>query len=294
MRTRTLGSILVTGILLVGVTGCTGPDDPDAPSTGTGKPTIVTDMYPTTFAVQQVVGDSAEVIQLTPAGVEPHDYELSPAQVAQIADADLVAYLPGLIPAVEQAARQEAGDHALDVTAGITKIASDPDHPQDLDPHVWLDPKNVAAMGANVAAALTKLGVTADAAPLATQMDSLDQDISAQLAQCSITTMVVSHAAFGYLAAAYGFTQVGISGLSPEAEPSPARLAEISDLVSEKGITTIYAEVLLSPEAAATIADETGATVAVLDPIEGNTEDHGYVSLMLANADTLHAGQGCS
>jgi zinc transport system substrate-binding protein len=89
---------------------------------------------------------------------------------------------------------------------------------------------------------------------------------------------------------------VGIAGISPETEPSPARLAEIADFVRANGVTTIYYETLVDPKVANTIAAETGATTAVLDPIEGlaegSTQD--YVSLMLANLAAIQSGQGCA
>ena len=296
-------TLVLCAATLLAVAGCASDDQTGSDSTGTSsRPVVVTDMYPTTFAVQQVAGDAVEVVQLAPAGVEPHDYELTPRQVQQIADADLVAYLPGMIPAVQDAVAQQAGDKSVDVTAGIARLEptggdehepSEGDHP-DGDPHVWLDPANMTIMGSNVATALSKLGVATDAAGLSGQMSTLDDEFRTALAHCSISTMVVSHEAFGYLAHAYGFTQVGITGLSPEAEPSAARMAEITRLVESEGITTVYFETLVSPAAAESIAAETGANAVLLDPIEGNTDDKGYPALMRANAETLKTGQSCT
>lgn len=298
--------LALSAAAVLALAGCAGSGDPDpASSDATGKPLVVTDMYPTTFAVQQVAGDAVEIVQLAPPGVEPHDYELTPKQVQQVADADLVAYLPGMIPAVAQAIEQEAAGRAVDVTEGITLLEGHAEegaeHAQeegeehaDTDPHVWLNPNNVTVMGQNVATALAKLGITADAAGLQQEMTALDAEMSAALDSCAIPYLVTAHEAFGYLADAHGFEQVGISGLSPEAQPSPAKLAEITDLVREKGITTIYVEQLLPPDAAEAIASETGASTALLDPIEGNTDDKGYVSIMQANTQALKTGQSCS
>jgi zinc transport system substrate-binding protein len=149
-------------------------------------------------------------------------------------------------------------------------------------------------MGQNVATALAELGIAADGAGLQQEMTALDAEMSAALGSCAITYLVTAHEAFGYLADAYGFEQVGISGLSPEAQPSPAKLAEITDLVRAKGITTIYVEQLLPPDSAEAIASETGASTALLDPIEGNTDDKGYVAIMQANTQALKTGQSCS
>ena len=107
---------------------------------------------------------------------------------------------------------------------------------------------------------------------------------------------MTSHAAFGYLADAYDLHQEGITGLSPEAEPSPAALARIARFVEDEGVRTIYAETLVSRDAD-TLARETGARVAVLDPIEGLTDESAgddYFEVMRANLSTLRAGQECT
>lgn len=286
------------GILLL-LAGCgTSAPESSSASTSADRIKIVTDMYPTTFAAQQVVGDAADIVQLVPSGVEPHEFELTPGQITEISDADIVAYLPGMIPAVQKAAAQDAANAAVDVTKGITRLSgstAEDGTEASWDPHVWLDPTNVSQMGRNIATALADrgLGVGWDPAGLEASMAALDQELKDGLANCSIKPMVVSHAAFGYLADAYGFEQHAISGLSPEAEPSPAKLAEISKLVRDEGVTTIYFEALVSPDAAETIARETGTTTALLDPIEGSTDGKSYDALMRENLATLFKGQEC-
>jgi zinc transport system substrate-binding protein len=282
---------------------------------------VVAAFYPLQFAAESVARDIADVSVLTPPGVEPHDLELSPAQVAQIAEADLVLYVKGFQPAVDEAIEQQAADRALDVSSGLTLLAGEDAHADDgadahadegadahadehggSDPHVWLDPTNMAAIGTAIGARLAEIApddaaaITANADDLALQMTQLDDDFTAALATCTSRDLVVSHEAFGYLADAYGLTQVGISGLSPEAEPSPARLREVADLVQAEGITTIYYETLVDPRVAQTLADETGARTAVLDPLEGLAEGSSddYTSVMLRNLETLVVGQGCT
>jgi zinc transport system substrate-binding protein len=90
---------------------------------------------------------------------------------------------------------------------------------------------------------------------------------------------------------------VGITGLTPEDEPSPKDLAAVSDLVEEQEVDTIYFETLVSPAVAQTVAEETGAQTRELDPIEGLTEetkDADYLSLMRSDLDTIRQGQPCS
>lgn len=287
---RRLLAVLGASALLVAA--CSG-SDASAPASTDTRPSVVAAFYPLQYAAQAVGGDAVSVTSLTPPGVEPHDLELSAQQVAQIADADLVLYVKGFQPAVDEAVAQQAADRAIDVTAGLTLLAA--------DPHVWLDPRNMAAIGTTVADRLATLDpaaastIAANADALTAQMTALDADFRAGLAQCRSTDLVVSHEAFGYLADAYGLTQVGISGLSPDAEPSPARMKEVADLVAADGITTVYYETLVDPKVAETIAAETGATAAVLDPLEGLTEGStgDYASIMQQNLATLITGQGC-
>ena len=106
---------------------------------------------------------------------------------------------------------------------------------------------------------------------------------------------MTSHAAFGYLADRYGLHQVSVSGLDPEQEPSPKRVAEVAAYVRQHAVTTIYFETLVSPKVAQTIASETGARTAVLDPVEGlpDGSQGSYLTVMRTNLAALRTGLGC-
>ena len=130
------------------------------------------------------------------------------------------------------------------------------------------------------------------------QVGALDRDFRTGLTGCARTTIVTSHAAFGYLSARYGLVQEPIAGLAPDAEPSPARLAELAELVRREGVTTIFTERLVSPKVAETLAREVGVTTSVLDPLEGLTEQEvasgaDYLSVMRADLKALQAALGC-
>jgi zinc transport system substrate-binding protein len=278
-----------------------------APTPSGSGPRVVAAFYPLAYAAEQVAGDAARVELLTPPGVEPHDLELSAAQVAQIAEADLVLYVPGFQPAVDEAVAQQAADRAVDVTRGLATLSGAHEDGADhggeaVDPHVWLDPANMALIGQTVADRLGALApqdaprFAQGASALAGRMQALTDEYGQSLANCRTRKLVVSHEAFAYLAKAFGLEQVGISGLSPDAEPSPARLREVADLVRANGVTTIYSETLVDPRVAETIAGETGASVAVLDPLEGLQPDstESYETVMQRNLSTLVDGQGCS
>ena len=295
MRNRVvLGAMsLLLGLPLVAA--CSSSDR--SASSTTGKVNVVAAFYPLQYAASAVGGSAVSVSNLTAPGVEPHDLELSAAQVAEISSADLVLYVKGFQPAVDDAIAQQAADRAIDVTANLTLLAGD----DGADPHVWLDPANMSAIGKTIASRLSSIDpaakstFTSGSAALTTAMTALTRDYKAALGNCASDKLVVSHDAFGYLAKAFGFTQMGISGLNPEAEPSPARMREIADFVSTNNVSTIYYETLVDPKVAQTLATETGVTAAMLDPLEGLAADStgDYLSVMKDNLATLKVGQKC-
>jgi zinc transport system substrate-binding protein len=269
---------------------------------------VVASFYPLQFVTEQVGGAAVAVRNLTPAGAEPHDLELTASDTASLQDADLVVFLHGFSPALDDGIGSVGAD-AFDVSdaADLDLTGSDDhaDEPGDgLDPHFWLDPLRLADVGDAVALELTALlpddadTFAQNAAALRERLEALDAEFSDGLADCANTDLVTSHQAFGYLAQRYRLTQVGISGLSPDEEPTPAQLAEVADFVAANDVTTIYYETLVDPGIAETVASETGATTAVLDPLEGLTADAidggtDYVSVMGTNLAALRAGQGC-
>ena len=105
---------------------------------------------------------------------------------------------------------------------------------------------------------------------------------------------MTSHSAFGYLAGRYGLVQRGISGLSPDAEPAPGRIAAVALFARQNHVTTIFFESLVDPKVASTVASEVGATTAVLDPVEGVRDGDDYVSVQTRNAAALHLALGCA
>jgi zinc transport system substrate-binding protein len=177
----------------------------------------------------------------------------------------------------------------------------DHDHGPE-DPHFWLDPERYGQVAQEIAAELGQLDpdhaelYETNAAELVAELDRLDQEFDDGLADCASRELVTTHEAFGYLADRYDLTQTGVTGIAPESEPSPARLAEVAAMVQERGISTIYAEPILTADIAQTVARETGAQVLVLDPVEGVTDASAgtdYLEIMRANLQSLREGQSC-
>jgi zinc transport system substrate-binding protein len=284
-------------------TGCGSGDGGAAAS---GELTVVAGFYPLEWAADRVGGDRVAVSSLTPPGAEAHDLELAPQDVAGIVDADLLVYLDGFQPGLDEAADSEAGDHAWDAGQAADLVAGEHQDAEDddaVDPHFWLDPMRLASVADALADRLAELdpdGATTyaeNAAALRADLEALDGEMRDGLAGCAVGTLVTAHDAFGYLGDRYGLEVVGISGLSPSQEPDPSQLAEIATLVRDRGVTTVYTETMVDPAVAETVAEEAGARTAVLDPIEGLTDQSAgadYLQVMRANLATLQEGQSCS
>ena len=319
MPRRPLAALLT----LAALAGCT--DRAGATGFTGGRLDVVTSFYPLQFLSERIGGGAVTVTTLTKPGAEPHDVELNPRQVSDVADAGLVVYLHGFQPAVDDAVALEAKDRAFDAASVVQLLPIDEgaDHEpgeeqaetgDGMDPHVWLDPVRFATIGDRLAERLGQADpshaadYTARAAAVHAELNALNTEYATKLRDCRRRELVTSHSAFNYLATRYGLTQVGITGISPEAEPSPRRLAAVAAEARATGATTIFFETLVSPKVAETIAREIGARTAVLDPLEGLAEPaHGgkpqnnpgdepgadYFSVMRENLAALTAALGC-
>jgi zinc transport system substrate-binding protein len=267
-----------------------------------GKSQVVAGFYPLQYVTEQVGGDRVKVTNLVKPGAEPHDLELQPTQMAELGRADLVVYLRGFQPNVDAGVDQQASGSAIDV-ASVQSLQDAPAGAQDKgkDPHIWLDPIRLAAVAEKIADRLAQrdpahaADLRGRAAKLRGQLEALDREYTTGLAQCQRHEIVTSHAAFGYLAARYKLTQMPITGLSPEEEPTPQHLAQVATQARQYKTTTIFFETLVSPKVAETLAKEVGARAEVLDPIEGiqagSPDD--YVSVMRSNLTKLRTALSC-
>ena len=282
MRTILIKAGLVLATLTLA--GCAGDD---AAGEDDDRLEVVASFYPLAFAAERTAPD-VDVENLTPPGVEPHDLELAPRDVARIRGADVVLYLGGgFQPAIEDAAEGAEGT-AVDLLAELGTLRD--------DVHVWLDPERYGEIVRAVARELT--GDERSARLLLHRLDELDGIYELGLERCERREIVVSHAAYAFLAEAYGLEEIPLARV-PDAEATPRDLERIAGLVRERGITTIFVEPLASSEEAETIARETGAEVAVLDPVEGLTEEQeeageDYFSIMLANLEALRPALDCA
>jgi zinc transport system substrate-binding protein len=314
-RSASLTGLLAATVLLAGC-GQLGDD-----ASGSGRRAVAS-FYPLAWVTERVAGDGWTVENLTQPGQEPHDLELNIAQTAALEEADLIVLEEGFQPAVDGTvegtdrpvldaaavvdllpAGGEGDEHAGETEEEHAAHADEEGHDHgDTDPHFWLDPLLVADLADAVAAELGEVDPDAastyddNAATLRTELESLDADYTDGLASCERTTTVVSHQAFGYLAR-YGLDFEPIAGLSPDSEATAADLARLQQLITDEGVTTVFSERLVSAKMAETLADDLGVSTAVLDPLEGlsdDTADEDYLSLMRANLTALQQANGCS
>jgi zinc transport system substrate-binding protein len=281
----------------------------DVAAASDGKVGVAAAFYPVAFAAQQVGGKRVEVTNLTPAGAEPHDLELTSDQIDDLLDAKVAFVLGGgFQPAVEDAAERR-DDGAVELLPKLVdtqgkKVAEEGEE-GGLDPHVWLDPVLMSQLVGEVENGLAGAdpnGATTyvrNARALQDKLAALDARYRDRLTGCARDLLVTSHDAFGYLATRYGLRQEGVAGLSPEDEPDAARLGELAELARDEGVTTVFTEETVSPRIARTLArDAGGLRTQVLSPLESLTKKErdakaNYFTVMDANLDKIANALGC-
>lgn len=300
---------------LVTLSACAGTSDA-ADKGSAGKLDVVASFYPMQYLAEQIGGGHVAVNTLTKPGVEPHDLELKPRQIGELGEADVVLYLKGIQPAVDEAIAQAGVKHTVDAAtltaleehgtgAGHDHAGEEAGHDHGseagADPHIWLDPVKYAEVAKGVGSALEKAD-PAHAADYAKNTDALvkklgalDTEFETGLRNTATRTFITTHSAFGYLAERYGLEQEGITGIDPESEPSPARIKELQDIAEKDKVSTVFFETLASDKTAKTLAGDTGLTTDVLDPLEGITDKSkgdDYIEVMRSNLAALKKALG--
>ena len=266
------------------MTGCKGEDVSN---------TIYTSIYPVYDFVSRIVGDKYKVVNLTPAGMEPHDFELSVRQIVHIADSK-ATFLNGVnIESWYTSLPKEAKKKTYVVTEGV-QIQ---EHDGQIDPHVWLSPSNAIKEMENITSYMCELDK--DNADYYQKnyltnkalFTALDAEFKNEVATFKNKNIVVAHAAYGYMCNAYGLNQISVNGVEPDSEPSTKTIEDIINKVKEYNITTIFTEELISEKIANQIAKECNVKVDVLNPFETIEKDENYISVMKDNLDRL--GRAC-
>ena len=274
--------------------------------------TIVTTFYPMFDFTKEIVGDEGNVKLLIPAGTEPHDFEPSAKERAEISDADVFVYNSSDMEFFVDSLKDSVDSKQtlmIEAAKGIDRLESQEadeheeseeghDHAHEYDPHVWLDPVLAIKEVRTIAEELgekypdKKEIFTKNADAYIKKLEALDQKYSEELKNATNRTFVTQHAAFAYLANQYNLEQVAISGVSPDQEPTPSRLAELKEFVKKNNIKVIYFEENASSKVAETLSNETGVKLEVLNPLESLTNEQikageNYISVMEKNLEAL-------
>lgn len=287
--------------------GCTAPSVP-------GNMSVVASFVPLYEFAREVGGERVQVRQLVPPGVSPHDFEPKPSDVAAVQRARVFVYNgAGLEPWVRRLDAELPADAVrVEATRGLPLVAweddhgdrKDREHPERVDPHVWLDPVLAQRVVDNIADGLAQAdphgasGYRERAQALKARLEALHARYTQTLSRCRSRLLVTSHAAFGYLARRYGLRLESVAGLAHEAEPSPRRLRELVQLARREGVRAVFAETLAGRPAVEALGRELGAAILVLDPLEGLAESDvrrgkNYFSVMEENLRQLAEGLGC-
>ena len=307
-RLKLTGILSAAALVLVGC-GTSGSDESAVSEDGIK---VVTTFYPMYDFAKNVVGDNGEVSVLLDAGQESHGYEPTPQDIAAIADADVFVYnsdemetwVPSVLESIESSdvivveAAKDIALFELEEAAEEEHSDEEGEDAHNVDPHVWLDPvyaqEEVAAILAGMLEAdeANKESYEANAAAFNEKLAELDATYQTAFEDAENRTFVVQHAAFGYIARRYDLTEVAVSDVSSDAEPNPAKLAELQQFMIDNQITTVYYSDSASSKTAETLAEEAGATLEVLSPLEGITDEDqeagkDYLSVMEENLTAL-------
>lgn len=325
---RRLAVVAIATTVAAGTLAACGSDGSDG--SGDATVSVVTELYPFTWLVEEIGGDRVDVTQLMPPGGEIHSFELSPRQVDQLGRADLAVVTRGAATAVDDALAENAPGVVVDVADIVTLLpavahdhgddehADEDDHADEghadeghadedghddheaFDTHTWLAIPDLPKVAEAIGAALAEIDpdgaaeYEAGAAAVSERLVALDTEYRDGLASCSSTAFLITHPSFGYVANAYGLEQIGIGGIDAETEPSPARIAEVSKIAVAEGATVVFFPGTSNPKVADVLAEDLGLRVDHLDELTAAEPGTDLVDLAEENLATLRDALGCS
>ena len=303
--------IILFPILSLFISACTG-----ASIQPTNKDTlnVVTSFYPLYEIAKKVGAEHVNVLNMVPAGSEPHDYEPTPSDIINLNKADLILYNGGgmepwsdrIIPDLQKNGIQALNLSDLLKNNILKNTSADASEGEYLpyDPHIWMDPTNYMKEAQIITEKLIEIDPNhqedyrKNSQNFIGEIQILDQDYQNGLKKCTLNSFITNHAAFAYLANRYQLEMIPIAGVSPDSEPSPQTMAEVVKMIQQKNIHYILTESLMNPKVADTLASETGAKTLVLNPLEGLTDTEiangkNYIEVMKDNLKNLRIALEC-
>lgn len=324
MKNMKIISLLATFVIAMMLSGCNGDIASEAAvdnsETSTDTIKVVSSLFPQYDFTRTIAGEYATVTLILPPGIESHAYEPTPKDIIKITESDLFIYTNAIMEPWAHALIENSDSKrtkVIDLSVGITLLANshseEEEHEEDeeaheegeYDPHYWLDPQNAMIMVASIRDALIeempeKADVfTANAEALLTSLEALDMEIESVIEKSDSKTILSGgHFAFGYFANRYGLENMSpYVGFSPDAEPTPQRIADLIDTIKETGAKAIFYEELIDPKVARIISEEANVEMLLLhgahnlsqEELESNIT---YIEIMKGNLERLKIGLG--
>jgi zinc transport system substrate-binding protein len=308
------------------ILSCASCENKRAETEKPGKLLVITTLFPLYDFARAIGGDKAEVTLLLPPGMEAHSFEPKPGDIVRVGKADLFIYTNRYMePWAEDIISGIGSGRTLVIDASrgtrMLKAGKSDRHQHDgehhgqgtdrdgsgegMDPHLWLDFDNARVMVDTILAGFTARDpknsafYSANASAYKAKLTDLDERYRTGLATCDKRIFLHGgHFAFGYLANRYGLRYESAYAISADAEPSPAKIAQLVSRIRAKGLHYIYTEELVEPRIAETIARETGVTVLKLNGAHNISRDDlaagvTFLSLMDLNLKNLRIGLQC-
>ncbi|MCJ7429489.1 MAG: zinc ABC transporter substrate-binding protein [Candidatus Nanohaloarchaeota archaeon QJJ-5] len=306
---RKASILLLAAIILAGCTTTTSTET---------EIDVLASTYPFYDITSHITPSNISVSYLVPPSVSPHHFDPTPSDRAKITSAEAIV-TTGV--AMEQWERSMTADTDAYIINGSRAVELQPavgdsheseydeqgrDHDEDhdhgsIDPHYWLAPENAITIAGTIRDALIEQypeqeqAIREQSSSYIQDLESLHQTYSTRLSDCEHDTVLTSHAAFGYLADAYGFEQVPILGISATAEPSPQEVQTLVDTAQQEGIDTVFYDTSGDRSMAETIANEIDGEIRPLNPVMGidDPASQSYITIMEQNLEELTEALQC-
>lgn len=294
------------------------------PKNDSQKITVVTTLFPLYDFAKNIGQDKVEVSLLLPPGVEPHAFEPKPSDIVKINESDLFVYTGKFMePWAEDVLKGISGKDVKNVDASIGIKLMKTEEREDehvngheeegighehsgVDPHIWLDFDNSKIMIDNIARTMLEKDPAnasfyqRNADDYKNKLVQLDNKFKLTLAKCESEEIVYGgHYAFGYMGEKYGLIYESAYGISPDSEPSAQDLVKLVEQIKKEKIEFVFSEELLSSKVAETLANETGASILLLNPAgnlskEDFENNKTFLLIMEENLANLKIGLQCN
>jgi len=279
------------------------------------KPTVAVSTFALYDITKHIAGESVEIVNILPFGVDPHSFEPTPKLMVKIEKSSLVLYSgAGLEPWTKgftfksKAINMSQHVALRDLSSDEFEFHQHHDHQcahNSLDPHYWLDFSNMKKATTLITKELIELSpknavtYTKNEKEYLRMLDKLDTNYTKYLSSCRAQTVILNHNSIGYLGAKYHFNVESLSGLSPESEPTAKDIQRIIEHIKEDSVSTIFYENFVNDKTIKTLAQDANVKVEVIQPLGNITADEAannvtYEDVMYLNLKKLSKALMCN